>query len=144
MDVERVGTYEKPIPQPDATEKPFWEGAAQGELRIQRCPACGHRQHYPRALCTRCGETPQWEVASGRGSVHTFTIVRQNGAKPFRDELPYVVAIIELSEGVRMMGNITDCAPEDVHIGLAVRAYAVEIEDGIAIPYWRPASTGGR
>jgi uncharacterized OB-fold protein len=65
-------------------------------------------------------------------------VVRQNFAKPFKDELPYVVAMVELDEGVRMMGNVTGCAPEDVHIGLAVEAYAVECEEVLAVPFWRP------
>ena len=61
---------------------------------------------------------------------------------PFRDELPYVVAMIELEEGVRMLGNITDIEPDDVHIGMSVEAYAVLAEEGIGIPYWRPDGKG--
>ena len=139
MDVERAKDYEGPLPQPNATERPFWEAAARGELRTQRCPACGHRQHYPRPLCTACGAEPEWETLSGRGRVHTFTVVRQNGAKPFRDTLPYVVAMIETDEGVRMMGNVTDTEPDAVRIGMVVEAYAVQVADEIGIPYWRPA-----
>ena len=72
--------------------------------------------------------------------MHTFTIVRQNGEPPFRDQLPYVVAMIELDEGVRMMGNVTDCPVERVRIGMPVEAYAVECGDGLAVPFWRPAA----
>ena len=71
--------------------------------------------------------------------MHTFTIVRQNGQAPFADELPYVVAMIELEEGVRMMGNVTGCAVESVHVGMRVEAYSVECGDGLAVPFWRPA-----
>jgi hypothetical protein len=73
--------------------------------------------------------------------VHTFTIVRQNGQPPFEDELPYVVAMVELEEGVRMMGNVTGCAVESVRIGVPVEAYAVECGDGLAVPFWRPAAS---
>ena len=135
----RNDDYDKPIPAPDETGRPFWEGAAQGELRVQRCTDCGHRQHYPRKICTRCGGDPVWEPASGRGQVYTFTVVRQYGMPPFRDELPYVVAMIELEEGVRMMGNITDVDPDEVKIGMPVEAYAIIAEEGIGIPCWRPA-----
>lgn len=138
MEVRR-DEYAKPIPDPDETGRPFWAGAAEGELRLQRCPDCGHRQHYPRKLCMRCGGDPVWEAASGRGTIYTFTVIRQFGLPPFRDELPYVVAMIELEEGVAMMGNVTDVAPDDVHIGMAVEAYSVVAEDGIGVPYWRPA-----
>jgi uncharacterized OB-fold protein len=125
---------------PGALDREFFAAAAQGLLRIQRCPACGQRQFYPRQLCTACGGEPVWETASGRGVVHTFTIVRQNAMPPFKDELPYAVAMIELEEGVRMMGNVTDCPVEQVRIGLRVEAYAIECGDGLAVPFWRPAA----
>ena len=139
MEVRTETEYTKPIPAPDASEAPFWQGAAEGELRIQRCGQCGHHQHYPRKLCTQCGGEPTWLAASGRGTVYTFTVVRQFGLPPFRDELPYVVAMIELEEGVRMLGGVTDVAPDQVHIGMPVVAYAVLAEEGVGIPYWRPA-----
>ena len=131
--------WTRPIPRPDAVSAPYWEAAARGELLIQRCPACGHRQFYPRAVCTVCGADPVWERASGRGTVHTFTVIRQNYAKPFRDELPYVVAMIELAEGPMMMSNVTGCAADDVTIGMSVEAHFVTAEDGIAVPFFRPA-----
>jgi uncharacterized OB-fold protein len=142
MEVRTDTEYTKPIPDPDGTEAPFWQGAAEGELRIQICGACGHQQHYPRKLCTQCGAEPTWHTTSGRGTIYTFTVVRQFGMPPFKDELPYVVAMIELEEGVRMLSNVTDVSPDDVHIGMAVEAYAVIAEDGVGIPYWRPASEG--
>jgi uncharacterized protein len=90
-----------------------------------------------------CGSKPEWEEVSGRGTVHTFTIIRQNYARPFRDELPYVVAIIELAEGPRMMGNVTGVAADDVYVGMEVTAYIIEAEEGIGVPMWRPARAGG-
>jgi hypothetical protein len=138
MDVRSVETWERPIPAGGNVVGEFWSAAADGRLLVQRCAACGTRQFYPRQVCATCGSTPEWEQASGRGVVHTFTIVRQNGAKPFSAELPYVVAIVELEEGPRMMGNVTGCAAEDVTVGMAVHAYAVKIEEGLAVPFWEP------
>lgn len=142
MEVRTDVEYAKPIPDPDGTAAPFWQGAAAGELRVQQCVQCGHHQHYPRKLCIRCGGEPAWQPTSGRGTVYTFTVVRQFGLPPFRDELPYVVAMIELEEGVRMLGNVTDVSVDDVHIGMSVEAYAVLAEEDIAIPYWRPVRGG--
>jgi uncharacterized OB-fold protein len=139
MDVRSVDGWERPIPAGGNVAGEFWSAAAEGRLLIQRCAECGARQFYPRQVCATCGTTPEWEQASGDGVVHTFTIVRQNGAKPFSGELPYVVAIVELAEGPRMMGNVTGCAPEDVTVGMPVRAYAVKIEDEVAVPFWEPA-----
>jgi uncharacterized OB-fold protein len=136
MDVRQPdGEWQRPTPAPAE----FWEAAASGRLLVQRCEACGHRQFYPRAWCTECGADPTWEEVSGRGTVHTYTVIRQQGAKPFRNEIPYVVAMIELEEGPRMMGNITGCPVEDVAIGMAVRAYAVVAEPGVGVPFWEPA-----
>jgi uncharacterized OB-fold protein len=86
-----------------------------------------------------CGADPGWEEVSGRGTVHTFTVIRQQGVPSFRDETPYVVAMIDLEEGPRMMGNLTGCPVDDVRIGMAVRAYALEAGPGIGIPMWEPA-----
>ena len=82
---------------------------AEGRLLIQECPKCGHRQWYPRALCTACGADPEWLECSGRGTVHTFTSSASRGCAPFQDELPYVIAMVELDEGPLMFGNVTDC-----------------------------------
>ncbi len=132
-------TPDRPKPRPDPVSAVYWDACARGELLIQRCPACGHRQFYPRASCTACGAAPEWEATSGRGIVHTFTVIRQNYAKPFRELMPYVVAIVELDEGPRVMGNVSDCDPDQVRIGLAVEVWFDADGDGGAIPYWRPA-----
>ncbi len=137
MEVVRGAEWQRAQLAPDSLEREFFAAAARGELLYQHCPACGNKQFYPRAVCTACGADPQWATASGRGVVHTYTIVRQNGQKPFKDELPYAVAIVELEEGVRMMGTITGCLADAVHIGQRVEAYAVECEEGLAVPFWR-------
>ena len=132
--------WARPKPAKDPVSRAYWEAAGRGELLIQHCPACGNRQWYPRAVCTLCGGDPEWEQASGRGTVYTFTIIRQNYAKPFRDELPYVVAMVELEEGPMMMGNVTDVDVDDVHIGMPVEVYMIEAEAGLGVPFWRPAA----
>lgn len=133
---------DRPVPLPDNVSRPYWEAAGRGELLYQECPRCGQRQLYPRALCTSCAATPEWRTASGRGTVHTFTVIRQNWAEPFREMLPYVVAMVELAEGPRLMSNVTDCAPEDVHVGMPVEAWFLPVEDGISLPMFRPAASG--
>jgi uncharacterized OB-fold protein len=143
MEVMRGRAWDRVGLAPGALDRAFFEAAARGELLYQRCPGCDHRQFYPRQLCTACGGATAWATASGRGTVHTFTIVRQNGMPPFKDQLPYAVAMIDLAEGVRMMGNVTGCAVESVRIGMPVEAYAIECGDGLAVPFWRPAAETG-
>jgi uncharacterized protein len=116
----------------------YFAACAEGRLLIQECPSCGHRQHYPRSNCTRCNAIPTWLETAGRGTVYTFTIVRQYGLPPFKEMLPYVVAMIALDEGPRLMGNISDCPPDEVSIGMSVEFYAMKISDEMGIPFWRP------
>jgi uncharacterized OB-fold protein len=139
MEVVRGRKWDRIGLAPGALDRVFFEAAHRGELLYQRCPSCDHRQFYPRLLCTKCGGATAWATASGRGVVHTFTVVRQNFAPPFKDELPYAVAMVELEEGVRMLGNVTDLPVEQVKIGLRVEAYAVECGDGLAAVFWKAA-----
>lgn len=142
MEVRSTDAWTRPRPAGDGAGAAFWAAAAQGRLIIQHCPACGSRQFYPRALCINCGADPDWEEASGRGVLYTFTVIRQNGAEPFRDDLPYVVGIVELEEGPRMMGNITGCGVDEVAIGMPLVAYSVKASDDIGVVFWEPAPGG--
>lgn len=134
----RESEWTKPLPLADNVSTPYWQAASEGRLLVQECPACGNRQWYPRALCTACGADPEWLECSGKGVVHTFTVVRQYGMKPFRDELPYVIAMIDLDEGPRVMGAVTDCEPDAVRIGMPVEVHFVVAAEDVGIPYWRP------
>jgi uncharacterized OB-fold protein len=111
-----------PWPTPEAGE--FWEGARRGELRLQRCRACGLHQHYPRLACSHCGSGPvEWVTASGRGTVHSFTVVRQQGIPPFKERTPFVVALVELDEpGARVLAALPTVAPDAARIGMRVDA----------------------
>jgi uncharacterized OB-fold protein len=138
----RVATWHLPVP--DQETAAYWEAAREGRLLIKECRGCGRPFFYPRAACPRCWSTDTvWREASGRGTVYTFTVVYQNDLPPFRDRVPYVVAIVELEEGVRMTSNIEGCAPEEVRCGMAVRVAFREEPRGdgevVALPVFRPA-----
>lgn len=133
----RAQTASAPLPDPGPD--PFWAAAADGRLVVQHCQSCGRRQFYPRPLCLGCGQMPEWLEASGDGTVYTFTVIRQNGAPGFAKRLPYVVAMIDLAEGPRMMGNVIGCGLDDVHIGMAVRAVAIRVAPSAAVVQWEPA-----
>ena len=131
---------EHPKPVADWETRGYWEGAGRHELVLQRCRRCGTVQHRPRALCVTClgGEIEHF-VASGRGSVWTFTVTEQNQVPPFRDATPYVLAYVELEEGPRLLTNVVGCAPDDVRIGMPVVAEFRADADGLAVPVFRPA-----
>lgn len=113
----------------------WWEGAARGELRLPRCRTCASYQWPPRRHCATCESTAiDWVAASGRGIVHTFTVVRQAHEPWFSARVPYVVAMIELAEGPRLMSNVVECAIEAVHIGMRVTVAFVDCGDGLVLP----------
>lgn len=129
----------RPRPAVDAVSAPYWEATKRGELLYQECPACGNRQLYPRACCTRCLAEPEWRTASGEGVIHTFSVVRQNYAAPFARWTPYVVAVIELEEGPRLMGNVVGTDVDEVRIGMPVRVRFVPLDDDSSLPFWEVA-----
>jgi uncharacterized protein len=119
----------------------FWDGTAEGELRIQRCGACGTLRHPPGPMCPACGATnPGYVVAAGHGEVYSY-VVHHHPPMPGR-ELPFVVALVELAEGVRVLGELLDVAPDDVRVGMPVEATFLPVDDDLALPAWRPADTG--
>ena len=126
-------------PAVDWETRAYWEGCARGELVLQRCQDCGSVQHRPRALCVSCLSSEiEHFVASGRGTVHTYTITHQNQLPPFRDACPYVLAYVDLQEGPRLLTNIVGCAPDEVRIGMPVSVEFIETGE-FAVPRFRPA-----
>ena len=132
--------YKKPLPRIDEESRGYFEALARHELYVQRCSTCGTKRFYPRALCPAClSDATEWLRASGRGTVYSFTVTHQNQAPGFRDELPYVLAIVELAEGVRLMTNIVGCPPGDVRIGMPVEVVFEDVTPEITLPKFKPA-----
>jgi len=133
--------YAKPVPRVDEESKGFWEACRRHELYVQRCRDCGAVRYYPRAICPRClSDRTEWLRASGKGTIYTFTVTYQNQSAGFRDALPYVLAYVELGEGVRMLTNIIGCAPEDVRIGMAVEVAFDDVTAELTLPKFKPAA----
>ena len=109
-------------PAIDWESRAYWEGCGRGELVLQKCRTCQTVQHRPRGICATClSDEIEHFVASGRGSVYTYSVVRQNQMPAFRDAVPYVVAYVELDEGPQLLTNIVDCDPDAVTIGMNVK-----------------------
>ena len=113
-----------PLPQADAVSEPFWKGCAEGRLLIQRCVTCGTFESPPRLLCGNCrGNTFSWRESKGLGRVYTYTIVHHPGAPALRDEVPYVVVVIQLDDcgGALLISNVVGVDASDVAVGRSVR-----------------------
>ena len=127
-----------PRPQPTHDNAPFYEAARRGELRFQRCAACGVFLHYPRPTCPEClSREFSWEKVSGRGTVYTWTIVRGPTLPAFQDQLPYNVVDVLLEEGVHFVSQVLDCPSEDLRAGLPVEAVFVPASDEITLVKFR-------
>lgn len=130
-----------PVPIVNADSAPYWEGARDGKLLLQRCGDCGTLRFFPRYLCTECGsDNTEWVEASGRGTVHSFTIVHRAAFAEFQARTPYVVALIDLAEGPRMMTNIIGDGALEVAIGDAVEVtFEARGAEGAKVPQFRRA-----
>ncbi|WP_240506425.1 bifunctional MaoC family dehydratase N-terminal/OB-fold nucleic acid binding domain-containing protein [Thermoactinospora rubra] len=115
----------------------FWEGVRRRELRIQRCLDCGQLRHPPGPLCPSCRSANRGHtVATGEGTVYSY-VVHHHPPVPGR-ETPYVVAVVELPEGVRIVGNIVNCRIDEVRIGMPVRVTYQAMDDELVLPMWAP------
>ena len=116
----------------------YWEGCSRHELVLQRCRDCKVVQHRPRAICASClSNDIEHFVASGRGTIYSYTTTHQNQQSGFREACPYVLAYVDLEEGPRLMTNIVGGDPGTVRIGDAVVVDFADSEKGFAIPRFR-------
>jgi hypothetical protein len=114
----------------------FWQGTSRHELRIQRCGECGALRHPPGPMCPACGAArPGYDLAAGTGVIYSY-VVHHHPPVPGR-QLPIVIALVQLTEGVRMVGELLGVSPERVRIGLPVRVDFVDAGTELTLPAWR-------
>jgi len=131
----------KPVPRPTPTEKAFYEGCRRSQLLLQQCDDCRHVIFYPRTHCDQChSEQLSWHASSGHGVIASFTIVRRGVSADF--EAPYVIALIDLDDGPRMMSQIIDCDPELIRVDQRVTVDFAPWSEEITLPVFKlhPAS----
>lgn len=132
-----LGNSYKLTRSPEA--EPYWNGCREHRLMLPRCRSCGEFHFYPRPFCPRCREEDiEWCQSEGIGEVYTFAVVEQPIEKAYAPLIPYVIAIIELTEGVRMISHVIDHDPKKVVCGLKVEIDFREISPALTIPVFRP------
>ena len=131
----------RPRPTPTSATLPFWEAARRHELVLQRCRGCGRWRHYPQPMCPACHALDfEWARASGRGAIHSFTVSHRAFHPFWKDRVPYVIATIELEEGVRMVCDMPGLAPADAAIGLPVEVCFEDVDAELTLPRFRVAT----
>jgi uncharacterized OB-fold protein len=136
--------YTGPLPKPTPETRPFWDAAREQRLLIQGCDDCGTRYFYPRPQCPHClSRRVHWMDASGRGRLHTF-VINHRPPRGFPHPAPFVLGIVELEEGPRMMARIVDVAadPTAVHCDLPVEVVFESLTPEITVATFRPRAGG--
>ena len=138
------GPTDAPAPQriePPVTEtsQPFWDATREKRFLMQWCVACDKPIWFPREICPRCmGSTLEWRPSAGFGVVYTLTVEHKPQNPAIGGGAPYVVALIDLDEGARMMSNVFGCPPEHVYVGMPVRVAWDPLSDGRNLPVFEP------
>lgn len=128
-------SYNKPVPSIDPDSAPYWQGAKEGKLMIQRCKATGQAFLYSRQLVPGIVDSEvEWIEASGRGTIYSYTVARRPAGQAFAEDCPYVIVAVELEEGARVMSNLVTDDPDSVRIGQAVEVVFDTVSDELTIP----------
>jgi uncharacterized OB-fold protein len=123
------------VPLPDDLSAPYWQAAREGRLLLQRCSSCGEHQFYPRPFCLACRESDlKWVEATGRGRLHTFSVVHRTADRAFAGDVPYAFGVVELDEGPRVTVNVVDTPLETLRCDMAVRVVFTKLDDEVALP----------
>jgi uncharacterized OB-fold protein len=132
--------YLKPLPVIDNWNRPFWQAAHEGLLKVQCCTQCGHLFFPPGPVCPRClSDALEWRQVSGRGVVESWVVFHQGYYKGFADELPYNVTMVRLDEGPCLFTNLVDIDNAAIRRGLPVEVVFDKATDEVTIPKFRPA-----
>ncbi|WP_420466416.1 Zn-ribbon domain-containing OB-fold protein [Panacagrimonas sp.] len=130
--------YEKPLPVIDPESQPYWDALKQHRLLLKRCRACQRSHHYPRELCPHChSDDLEWLQAAGTGRIYSYTVARRPAGPAFKADTPYVVALVELDEGVRLMTNIVTADVESVRIDQRVTVQFDDVTPDVTLPKFR-------
>ncbi len=129
-----------PAPQPSHDDFEFWDSCSKHELRIQQCPVCATFRHPPRPSCARCGHFgARWTQVSGRGTVFSYTVAHHPVHRALRETVPYNVAVVLLDDAgdVRLVSNVIDATPGEMHIGMPVEVAWEDLAGGMSLARFR-------
>jgi hypothetical protein len=122
MKIEADTNYLKPLPNVSPDTEPYWDGLMQGRLLLQKCSGCGKLRNYPRPMCDACySMESKWVEASGKGTIHSWTITHHAFNIGFKGELPYILVTVDLAEGVRLQAPLRNADARTLKIGAPVK-----------------------
>ena len=132
--------YKKPLPHPTGMSESFWKGLREHRLLVQKCEECGRHVFPPRPFCVYClSDQLRWDQLSGEGTVVSYTIVRRSVVRGFEEDVPYVLAIVELGPYVQMTTNIIRCPVEKLCVGMSATAVFEDVTNEFSLVKFYPA-----
>ena len=138
-----MAAVSKPIPNITPDMAPFYEGARNGRLMVQKCDACGTLRFPAYELCSQCLSTrSSWAPVSGRGEVYSFNIMHQVYHPAFAAEVPYAVVVVKLEEGPKIVSNLAGIKPHEIKCGMPVEVFFEKLSDEVTLPKFRPRAAG--
>jgi len=133
-------TYQKPLPQPNADDKFFWDGCREHRLLFQKCLDCGLVRWPPDAICPRCySKAVALVTSTGKGRLYTYAVYHRAYHPGFAGELPYITAVIELAEGPHFLSNIVQCRSDGLKCDVPVEVVWEDVTPEFSLPKFRPA-----
>ena len=140
-DVDTAGPVSFKSPRKSKWSSAYWEGLQQGKLVFQKCGDCGAWVHPPGPVCTTClSRNLGYEAVSGRGSVYTYTVTHRPMHAEFEADAPYVIAYVNLDEGINIVSWLRNVEPGPDIIGTRVRAIFERIDDETTLHRFEPDS----
>lgn len=132
--------FAKPLPLITPTTKPFWDGLREEVINLQFCSSCDRHIFYPRSHCPSC-LTPEidWQPISGEGTLHTFTITSQPTAPHFADEVPQMLAMVDLDAGIRMTSTLANVSRENIKVGMRLQPFFDHVNEVVTLLRFQPA-----
>jgi uncharacterized OB-fold protein len=124
----------RPLPAPTPTSAPYWDALRREELHLQRCTRCAHWVHYPRVRCPQCFSPDlAWHRVDPRGTVYAYTVTHRPTAPMFAEDVPQAIAIVELTNGVRMTTTLVLAEDDRPRVGDPVRGVFDHVNDDITL-----------
>jgi uncharacterized OB-fold protein len=140
MAPETQSEYKMPLPRMRGPAADFYKYCHAHELRFQRCTDCGTWRHIPRDMCAKCGSFNfEWARSSGKGKIFSWTVAEQPFLPQFKAIVPYVVVVVELEEGVRMVSWVTDIKPDELKLGMPVEVVFEDVTPEVTLHRFRRA-----
>ena len=132
--------FEKPYPTPTPTSEPYWSALRDDRVLLQKCQACGSWNFYPRSHCSHClSPELEWLEVSGTGTLYTYTIAHQPTAPHFADEVPQILCMVTLDEGVRLTSTLVNVEPNQIRVNMPLKPYFDHINESTTLLRFEPA-----